>query len=111
MRMEAKLWSARYSASLKGEVSLTLGMAEISHANGFKGDPQLIRGRFREIQLLKPDHTAGPIFHQNDLLPRFFTHVFLLRIPKPYGQGISSPVMENLYLLHTRSPSLIASVG
>src|SRR5881397_3805540 len=82
-----------------------------SHADSFKGDLQLVRGRHREIQLLKSDDTSGPVFHQNDLIPRFFTHVFLLRVPKPYGQGIPSTVVENLYLLHTRSPSLIASVG
>jgi hypothetical protein len=52
-----------------------------------------------------------PVFHQNDLIPRFFTHVLLLRVPKPYGQGITSMVMENLYPLHAHSPSLIASVG
>src|SRR5258706_12392914 len=78
-----------------------------SYGDCFKGDPQLVRGRHREIQLLKADDSSGPVFHQNDLIPRFFTHVFLLRIPKPYGQGIPRTVMENLYLLHTRSPSLI----
>ena len=49
------------------------GLAGASHADGFKGDMQLVRGRHREIRLLKPDDTSGP-------------------------------VMENLYLLHTRSP-------
>src|SRR5712691_9769845 len=74
------------------------------HGDSFKGDLQLVRGRHREIQLLKSNDSSGPVFHQNDLIPRFFTHIFLLRVPKPYGQGIPRTVMENLYLLHTRSP-------
>src|ERR1043166_3831450 len=79
-----------------------------SHADGFKGDPQVVRARHREIQLLKSDDTSSPVFHQNDLISRFFTHVFLWWIPKPYGQGIPCTVMENLYLLHTRSHSSCA---
>jgi len=86
-------------------------MTGTSHAYGFKGDMQLVRSRYRKIQLLKPDDTSAPVFHQNDLIPRFFTHIFLVRVPKPYGQGVPGTIMKNLYLLYTRSPSLIASVG
>src|SRR5688572_20454949 len=86
--------------------SRMFGMADASHADGFKRDPQLVWGRHREIQLLKPNDPSTPIFHQHDLIPRFFTHVFLLRVAKPDGQGIPRPVMDNLYLLHTRSPFL-----
>src|SRR5207244_2617246 len=45
-----------------------------------------------KIQLLKPNHFSGMVFHQNDLFTGFLADVFLLRITEPDRERITLSV-------------------
>ena len=52
------------------------------------------------MQLFKTNDPTRTVFHENDFITRFFTEVFVLRIPEPYRQGVARTIVNNLYLLH-----------
>ena len=58
------------------------GIRPESRGVRFKRDTQQIGCINREVKLFKADHSSGGILHQDHLVPRFFTHVFLPRIGK-----------------------------
>jgi hypothetical protein len=79
-----------------------------SCAHGLESDVQMFWRRHCKVEFLKADHSAGAVFDQDHLVTGFLTDVFTLWIAEPDGQRIASTVVKDFYLLHIRSPSLIA---
>jgi len=82
-----------------------------SRRRRLEGDPNAFRLFEGEVQTFETDDPSRLVLHQDDLFARFFADVLIFGIAEPHGQGIPSPIIENFYLCHNRSPSLMASVG
>jgi hypothetical protein len=69
------------------------------------------RSFWLEIQALEANNFALSIFDQNKTVAYFFAHLFMFRIIPVHREGFSGWIMNDFYVGHITSPSLILSHG
>src|SRR5206468_11143774 len=80
-----------------------------SRTRRFNGDAKPLGVRNAEIELLKPDHPSGGVFHEDYFVTRLLAHVFLARIAEPDGKRSALTIVEHAHFGHMRVPSLIGN--